>query len=311
MRPFMLLLLVAMLSACGSETAGTPARAAPAPRIAIVVSTLNNPWFVVLANTARAEAQRRGYAATIFDSQNDPAKEAAHFENIVASGYRAVLFDATDAKGSVLNASHASRAGVPVFTMDREIDSREAAVSQVISDNYAGAQAVGEYFVQQVGEHGQYVELLGLVGDNNTWNRSRGFHSVVDRYPGLRMVAQQSAEFDRSRALDLMESVLQAHPDIQAVFCGNDAMALGAYQALLGAGRAQTVKVFGFDGSQDAVSAIAAAKMSATAMQYPQLMAATAAEFADRYLRGERGLPRRVAVAVDLVTSRNATSFRQ
>jgi ABC-type sugar transport system substrate-binding protein len=310
-RSFMLFMLVAMLSACGSETASAPARPVPAARIAIVVSTLNNPWFVVLANSARAEAQRRGYAATIFDSQNDPTKETAHFENIVASGYRAVLFDATDAKGSVLNASHASRAGVPVFTMDREIDSKDAAVSQVISDNYAGAEAVGEYFVQQVGEHGRYVELLGLVGDNNTWNRSRGFHSVVDRYPDLRMVAQQSADFDRSRALDIMESVLQAHPDIRAVFCGNDAMALGAYQALLGAGRAQTVKVFGFDGSQDAIRAIAESKMSATAMQYPQVMAATAAELADRYLRGERGLPRRVAVAVDLVTSRNAARFIQ
>jgi ribose transport system substrate-binding protein len=307
----MVFMLVAVLSACGRDKASDPGRPTPAPRIAIVVSTLNNPWFVVLANTARAQAQRRGYAATIFDSQNDPAKETAHFENIVASGYRAVLFDATDAKGSVLNAMNASRAGVPVFTMDREIDSKQAAVSQVISDNYAGAQAVGEYFVQQVGEHGQYVELLGLVGDNNTWNRSRGFHSVVDRYPGLRMVAQQSAEFDRSRALDIMESILQAHPDIQAVFCGNDAMALGAYQALLGAGRAQTVKLFGFDGSQDALTAIAEEKMSATAMQYPQVMAATAAEFADRYLRGERGLPRRVAVAVDLVSSRNATSLRQ
>lgn len=307
----MLFMLVAVLSACGSETANAPARSTAAARIAIVVSTLNNPWFVVLANTARQEAQRRGYAATIFDSQNDPAKETANFENIVAAGYRAVLFDATDAKGSVLNATRASRAGVPVFAMDREIDSKEAAVSQIISDNYAGAEAVGEYFVRQVGERGRYVELLGLVGDNNTWNRSRGFHSVVDRYPGLRMVAQQSAEFDRGRALDVMESVLQAHPDIQAVFCGNDAMALGAYQALLGAGRAQTVRVFGFDGSQDAIRAISEAKMSATAMQYPQVMAATAAEFADRYLRGERGLPRRVAVAVDLVTSRNAASFRR
>jgi ribose transport system substrate-binding protein len=277
----------------------------------VVVSTLNNPWFVVLANTASAEARRYGYAATIFDSQNDPAKEAAHFENIVAAGFRAVLFNATDAKGSIPNAMHATRAGIPVFTMDREVDSQEGATSQVVSDNYAGAVAVGEYFVQEVGEEGKYVELLGIVGDNNTWNRSRGFHSVVDRYPGLKMVAQQSAEFDRSRALDIMESILQAHPDIQAVFCGNDAMALGAYQALLGAGRANKVKVFGFDGSQDAVKAIAEGKMSATAMQYPQVMAATVAEYADRYLKGERGLPRRVAVAVDLITAANADHFKQ
>jgi ribose transport system substrate-binding protein len=306
------LLAALILSACHSGAGqGEVAHPSEPGRIAIVVSTLNNPWFVVLANTARAEAQRRGHPATIFDSQNDPAKEAAHFENLVTSGYRAVLFGATDAKGSVANALQATRAGVPVFTMDREIDSREAAVSQVLSDNYAGAEALGEYFVEQLGEHGNYVELLGIVGDNNTWNRSRGFHSVVDRFPGFKMVAQQSADFDRSRALEVMESILQAHPDIDAVFCGNDAMALGAYQALLGIGRANKVKVFGFDGSQDAVNAVAQGKMTATAMQYPTVMAATAAEFADRYLKGDRKLPRRVPVAVDLITRSNATRFVQ
>ncbi len=306
LRTVIVVLMLLGLAACDPQR---PAGQAARPRIAIVVSTLNNPWFVVLANSARAEAQRRGYVTAIFDSQNDPAKETAHFENIVAAGYSAVLLNATDTKGSIPNALHAARAGVPVFTMDREIESREAAVSQVLSDNYAGAVSLGEYFLQQVGEQGTYVELLGLVGDNNTWNRSKGFHSVVDRYPGLKMVAQQSAEFDRSRALDVMESILQAHPEIQAVFCGNDAMALGAYQALLGSGHGDKVKVFGFDGSRDALDAITAGHMSATAMQYPQVMAQTAAEFADRYLKGERGLPRRVAVAVDLVTAANAASF--
>jgi len=302
--------LAMAVAACNSSS-GPPGghRADGPPRIAVVVSTLNNPWFVVLANTARDEAQKRGYVVTIFDSQNDPAKEAANFENIVASGYRAVLLSATDAKGSVANAMRATRAGIPVFTMDREIDSTEAAVSQVLSDNYAGAVTEGQYFVAQLDEHGRYVELLGIVGDNNTWNRSKGFHSVVDRYPGFKMVAQQTAEFDRSRALEVMESILQAQPDIDAVFCGNDAMALGAYQALLGAGRADKVKVFGFDGSEDAVKAITEGKMTATAMQYPKVMARTVAEFADRYLKGDRKLPPRVPVAVDLITSNNAARF--
>jgi ribose transport system substrate-binding protein len=264
---------------------------------------------VVLADSARDEVRRRGYEATIFDSQNDPAKEAAHFENIVALGYRAVLFDATDASGSVANALRAQRAAIPVFTMDREINSNEAAVSQVLSDNYAGAVSVGQYFVQQLQGRGDYAELLGLVNDNNTWNRSKGFHAVADRYPGLHMIAQQSAEFDRSRALEVMESILQAHPHIDAVFCGNDAMALGAYQALLGAGRDRDVKVFGFDGSEDAIRSIAAGKMAATAMQYPRIMARVVAEFADRYLQGDRKLPRRVPVAVDLITGHNVNRF--
>ena len=121
--------------------------------------------------------------------------------------------------------------------MDREIEANDAAVSQILSDNYSGCVALGEFFVEEVGETGKYIELLGIVADTNTWNRSKGFHSVVDRFPGLKMVAQQSAEFDRSKALEVLESLLQRNPDIDAVFCGNDAMAMGAYQALLAAGR--------------------------------------------------------------------------
>src|SRR5690349_3748866 len=148
------------LTACDTGHEGAGATKAER-RVAVVVSTLNNPWFVMLANTARDEAQKRGYQATIFDSQNDPAKEAEHFENIVAAGYAAILFNPTDAKGSVANVLRAKNRQIPVFTMDREIDSKDAAVSQVLSDNYAGAVEVGQYFVEQVGQSGNYVELLG------------------------------------------------------------------------------------------------------------------------------------------------------
>ena len=278
-------------------------------RIAVIVSTLNNPWFVVLADTARDRAKELGYEATIFDSQNDPAKESANFDNIVSSGYRAILFNCTDAKGSIANVRRAKAAGVPVFCMDREIEANDAAVSQILSDNYSGCVALGEYFIDQVGETGKYVELLGLVADTNTWNRSKGFHSVVDRFPGLKMVAQQSADFDRSKALEVLEALLQRNPDIDAVFCGNDAMAMGAYQALLAAGKATKVKVFGFDGADDAVKAVAEGKIAATVMQFPKTMARTAAEDADKYIKGERNFPQRVPVAVELVTRANVKKF--
>jgi len=307
MRMLLAVMLAALLCACHASSDSVAPK--PPARIAVVISTLNNPWFVVLAETARDEAQKLGYEATIFDSQNDPAKEAAHFENLIAAGYGAVLLSATDSDGSVANALRARDARIPVFTMDREINSTEATVSQVLSDNYDGAVSLAQYFVSTLGEQGRYVELLGLVNDNNTWNRSKGFHSVVDRYPNLKMVAQQSADFDRSRALEVMESILQAQPDIDAVFCGNDAMALGAYQALLGAGRAGKVRVFGFDGSADAVQSIAQGKLAATAMQYPKIMARTVAEFADRYIKGERRFPARVPVAVDLITHYNVSRF--
>ena len=278
-------------------------------KIAVVISTLNNPWFVVLGETAKARAIELGYDATIFDSQNDTAKEAASFENIIASGYKAILFNPTDAKGSVANVQRAKAAGIPVFCIDREINSTNAATSQMLSDSYSGCVKLGQYFVKTVGKEGEYAELLGIVGDNNTWNRSKGFHSVVDRYSGLKMVAQQSGEFDRSKGLEVMESILQAHPNIKAVFCGNDAMAMGAYQALASAGKDKQVKVFGFDGADDVVKMIAEGKIAATGMQFPKVMARKSAEFADEYLKGNRDFPQKVPVPVELVTQENVAKY--
>lgn len=301
------------LTACNSQSpsssSGEPAATENSRQVAVVVSTLNNPWFVVLAETARDRAKELGYEATIFDSQNDPAKETSHYENIIASGYRAILFNPTDADGSIANVRKAKEAGIPVFCMDREINATDAATSQILSDNYSGCVKLGQYFVKQVGESGKYVELLGLVGDNNTWNRSKGFHSVVDRFPGLEMVAQQSADFDRAKALEVMEAILQANPDINAVFAGNDAMAMGAYQALVAAGKADKVKVFGFDGADDVVKLIAEGKIVATGMQFPKVMARTAAESADKYIKGEHEFPQKTPVAVELVTQDNVGKF--
>jgi ribose transport system substrate-binding protein len=131
----------------------------------------------------------------------------------------------------------------------------------------------------------------------------------VDRYPDLKMVAQQSADFDRAKALDVLESILQANPDIDAVFCGNDAMAMGAYQALVSAGKTGQVKVFGFDGADDVVKLIAEGKIVATGMQFPKVMAKTAAESAHEYIGGKRDFPQKVPVEVELVHQGNVENF--
>jgi ribose transport system substrate-binding protein len=298
-------LALALAAMIGGNAVAAEAKA----KIAVVISTLNNPWFVVLGETAKARAEELGYEATLFDSQNDTAKEAAHFENIVAGGYKAILFNPTDANGSVANVRKAKAKGLPVFCIDREINATNAATAQMLSDNYSGCVALGEYFVEEIGEEGDYAELLGIVGDNNTWNRSKGFHSVVDRFPKLKMVAQQSADFDRAKALEVMESILQKHPGIKAVFCGNDSMAMGAYQALVAAGKDKQVKVFGFDGADDVVKLIAEGKIAATGMQFPKKMAQKAAEFADEYLKGKRDFQQKIPVAVELVTQENVSKY--
>jgi ABC-type sugar transport system substrate-binding protein len=278
-------------------------------KIAVIISTLNNPWFVVLGDTAKTRAEELGYEATIFDSQNDTARESDHFDNVIAGGYAAILFNPTDADGSIANVRKAKQAGIPTFCIDREINSNDVAVTQILSDNYTGCVGLGQYFVKKMGQKGKYVELLGILGDNNTWNRSKGFHSVVDNYPQLKMVSQQSAEFDRTKAMEVLESILQANPDIDAVFCGNDAMAMGAYQALVAAGRVDKVMVFGFDGAKDVIDSIRDGKIVATGMQFPKRMARMAAEQADEYIKGKRDFQQKVPVAVELVTRENIAKY--
>lgn len=301
---FMVVILFSVLWSCQNSAGTTESR-----KMAVVISTLNNPWFVVLAESAAERAEELGYEATIFDSQNNSAKEAEHFDNIIAMGYSAILFNPTDADGSVLNVKRAQQAGIPTFCMDREINSKDAAVTQLLSDNFTGCVKLGQYFVRQLNQIGNYVEILGLVGDNNTWNRSNGFHSVVDEFPGLKMVAQQSADFDRNKAMDVMETIMQANPNIDAVFCGNDAMAMGAYQAVLAAGKQNHIKVFGFDGADDAVRGIAEGKIAATVMQFPILESRTSADLADEYIKGKRDFARKTPVEVILVTPENVDEF--
>ena len=304
-------MLVALAAGCSKGTS-SPAPAATAPakaKVAVVISTLNNPWFVVLGDTAKARAEELGYEATIFDSQNDTAKEASHFENVLAGGYQAILFNATDSDGSIANVRKAKAAGVPVFCIDREINAIDAATSQILSDNHGGCVALGQHFVEALDGKGSYVEILGYLGDNNAHNRSKGFHEVVDNYPELKMVAQQAADFDRAKALEVMETLLQKHGEgLVAVFCGNDAMAMGAYQAIAAAGR-DDVKVFGFDGADEAVKLIAEKKIAATGMQFPKTMARQAAEYADAWIRGKRDFPQKVPVAVEVVTPENVTQY--
>ncbi|UCD51053.1 MAG: D-ribose ABC transporter substrate-binding protein [Phycisphaerales bacterium] len=297
-------LVTLSVSGCSKEPSSEASQ-----KVAVVVSTLNNPWFVVLKDAAQAKAEALGYDVDVFDSQNSPATEASHFDTIIYGKYAPILFNPTDAEGSIASVKRAKDAGIPTFCMDREISANDVAISQILSDSFTGCVALGEYFVQKLGEKGTYVELLGLLGDNNTRNRSDGFHSVVDNYPELKMVAQQTADFDRTKAMEVMDSILQAHPDINAVFCGNDAMAMGAYRALATAGKAEQVMVFGFDGAKDVIEAIRTGDIVATGMQFPKTMAQTAAEYADQYLKGKRDFPQKVPVAVELVTQENIDRY--
>ncbi|MGF7149648.1 erythritol transport system substrate-binding protein [Sphingomonas zeicaulis] len=278
--------------------------------VVIITPSLDNPFFGQEALGAEARARALGYETLKFSHGDDAFKQNELIETAIARNAAAIILDNAGADASVAAVLKAKAAGVPSFLIDREISSRGAAVSQIVSNNYQGATLGGESFAEAMGGAGDYAELVGKESDTNASIRSKGYHSVLDRYPGLKLVSRQSANWDQAQAFTVTQSILQAHPNVKGIIAGNDTMALGAVAALESAGRRDVV-VVGFDGSNDARDAILAGRMHATVLQPAFRQAQYAVELADRYLKtGSTGQPEKQLMECFLITRDNARTLK-
>jgi erythritol transport system substrate-binding protein len=203
----------------------------------------------------------------------------------------------------------AKDAGIPSFLIDREITATGVAVSQIVSNNYQGAQLGAEEFVKLMGEKGEFAELIGKESDTNAGIRSKGYHDVIDQYPDMKMVASQTANWSQTEAYTVMESMLQANPGIMGVIAGNDTMAMGAYAALEAAGRKDVI-VAGFDGSNDVRDSILAGGIKVTVLQPAYQQAQMAVEQADKFLKtGSTGVEEKQLMDCVLINGDNAANL--
>jgi erythritol transport system substrate-binding protein len=228
------------------------------------------------------------------------------FDAAIAKGAVAIVCDNADAKATVADVQKAKDAGIPTFLFDREINDTGVAIAQIVSNNYQGATLGGQQFAKLMNEKGNYVELTGPQFDNNAQIRSQGYHDVLDQYTDMKMVAQQDANWDQTTAFNDMETILQAHPDIQGVITGNDTMAMGASAALQAANRKDVI-VVGFDGIPQVIDAIKAGTIQATVMQPATTLARMAVDQADAYITAgnKTDLPEKQSVDCILITPDN------
>jgi erythritol transport system substrate-binding protein len=197
-----------------------------------------------------------------------------------------------------------------VFLIDREIQATGIAKAQIIADNNQGARIVAEEFARAVGPNREYAELTGRESDTNAQIRTAGFHAVLDRIPGLKLVSAQSANWSQSEAFQKTETMLQAHPQLSGIIAGNDTMALGAAAAVKSAGLRHVV-ITGFDGSPDAASAIREGELQATSLQPAVVISRLAVDQADRFIKtGKTGEPEKQIIPCELVTRTNVDDFR-
>lgn len=298
------------LSAIGiAMTVAMPSLAMADGLIAILTPSHDNPFFKAEAVGAEARAAELGYESLILVHDDDPNKQSELFDTAIARGAKAIILDNAGADATVAAVQRAKDAGIPSFLIDREIKESGIAVSQIVSNNYQGAQLGAEEFVRLMGETGKYAELLGREADTNAGIRSSGYHDIIDQYPDMEMVAQQSANWSQTEAYAKMETILQAQPDIKGVISGNDTMAMGAWAALEAAGRTDVI-VVGFDGSNDVRDSIMKGGIKATVLQPAYRQAQLAVEQADAFIRtGSTGQEEKQLMDCVLINADNAAKL--
>lgn len=264
--------------------------------IGLSVSTLNNPFFVSLADGAKAAAKEKGVSLAVADAGDDSAKQQNDIEDLISRNVSVLIVNPVDSDAVAPAVQNAISKGVKVISVDRVVNGVDVDC-QIASDNVAGARMATEYLASQIGEGAKIAELQGVPGASATIDRGAGFHEAADKT--LNVVTSQSANFDRAEGMSVMENILQSDGSIKGVFAHNDEMALGALQAI--AATAKDIKVVGFDATDDAVNEVKAGRMLATVAQKPELMGETAVLTSIRLIAGEE-VEKSLPVEVELVT---------
>ncbi|MBV9655188.1 MAG: D-ribose ABC transporter substrate-binding protein [Acetobacteraceae bacterium] len=299
-----------LAATCAAALLSAPAWAAGG-LISIIVTDPSNPYWLAEGNIAQKTAEQLGYTAKVSAHKADTNTESNLIDTAITNKSVAIILDPANADGSIGAVKKAVAANIPVFLVNAEINQEGLAKAQLVSNNAQGAALGAQQWVEDVGEKGNYLELLGNPADNNAATRSNGYTTVLSQYSDLKRVASEVANWDRTQGYNKTQSMLQAHPDVIGLISGNDEMALGAIAALKESGKLSKVKVGGFDGSPDAVAAVKSGEMQYTVLQPVATFSAEAVRQADKFLKtGKTGAAsEKQLFDCILITKANANNF--
>jgi ribose transport system substrate-binding protein len=313
--------IIALL--CGALALSVACNRTPPPRegetakptVALVLKTLNSPFFIEMQRGAQAEADRLGVTLVVQAAERevDVDKQMQIIENLIQTRVGALAITPSGSKEIVPAIAKANQAGIPVVIVDTRVDpaaAKEAGIkieTFVGSDNYEGGKVAGQHLVEISGGKAKVALLEGIPGHETGDSRLRGFRDAVKAHPGIQVVASQTANWERDQGFNVFQNMLQAHPEIDTLFACNDMMALGALEAIQAAGRTGKLRVIGFDAVDDARKAMTAGTMVASVAQFPADMGRLAVESAVALIRGQKPPPEH-QVRIELVTKANAVA---
>ncbi|MBO8184910.1 substrate-binding domain-containing protein [Streptomyces sp. DW4-2] len=291
-------------TACGSGDGSSGGK--DKPKIGFAISALNQPFMVQMKKGAEEEAKAQGAELSVQNASDDASQQANQIQNFTSQQVKSIIINPVDSDAAAPSVKAANNANIPVIAADRSVNKAEVKTT-VASDNVAGGEKAAKEIADQLGGKGQVLHLQGQTGTSASRERGKGFTEGLKKYPGIKVVTKQPADFQRTKGLDVTTNAMQSHPEIDAVFAENDEMALGAVKAL-GSKAGKSVKVIGFDGTPDAMKAIKKGTINATVAQQPAELGKMAVRNAMRVIDGS-DVDKEIKVPVKVVTKKNVDRF--
>lgn len=286
------------LTSCGNKQAATTTGGAKTYTVGVTLLTKSHPFYQQMEAAMQEVADKNNVKLIVQSAESDMKDQQSQIENFITQKVDAMVVCPVDSDTIGGAISEANKAGIPVFTADISANSGKV-ICHVASDNVAGGRLAGEYMAKSLKGKGNVI-ILDFPKVTSVRSRTKGFMDAISKYPGIKVVARPSADGERTKAMDVTETILQSHPDVKGIFGINDSSALGALAAIRQA-KKDNIILIGYDGDPEARQEILkGSPLKADSVQYPQKIGATTIEMVLKHLKGEK-VPAMVPVEVGMI----------
>ena len=281
--------------------------------IAIVLKTLGNPFWETMKSGIEAKAAELGVKVDIFaaNSEDDVEGQLTILENAVSKGYKAIGVAPLSPTNLNNVIAQAMQDGIYVVNIDEkvDVDALKALGGNVMgfvtTDNVAVGKLAGADICAKLPDGGEVAIIEGKAGNASGLDRRNGAQAAFDEQANITLVESQPADWDRTKAYDVATNYITKHPDLKAIYCCNDTMAMGALEAVKAAGA--DIMVYGTDGNDDAVAAVQAGELAGTVAQDPAGIGARALEMLVTMIKDATPIDMAADVPVEYVSAQLIT----
>ena len=308
MRKVILMVLAIMIVMSTAVVAGG-AQEEGTEKFALMISHMTNSFTITLSNAVKAAAEDLGVELVVFDGGQDVSKQISQVESAINQGYAGILIEPASVDGIKPAVTAANKAGIPLVTINQKITDQELAKAFVGVEHVEGGEIEMKYAAEAIGGKGKVAFLLGHLGSDGQIGRTTGYYNVLEDYPDIEVVYEQSANWRTDEALKLAENWLQTGVELVAIVANNDGMAMGALKADEDAKMLDKIKIFCVDATADALAAVAEGRLAATVSQSTEAQALAAMDALVKLVRGEE-VPAEIIVGHTLITKENVADFQ-